>query len=411
MNAVAITGMAVSSPFGKDFGALWIGVCEGPTPLSLWSAPGLDGSQVQAALLPETLKSSRSLPERMFDGTEDLIDRALSNAGLKTLAPSTGLALGSVFGETDYLTVPRSPRPASLLPRLARRFGLFGPVVNTATGCAAGNQAMAFARDQILSGRANTMLAGGFDLLGPAAALAFSELGAFTESLPRPFAQDRDGFLYGEGGAVFVLESMEHARARGARLWGVLGAAACTHDAAHPTRPVPAGDGTARAIVQALREADLKPADIGYVNAHSPGTRPNDPAEAKALERVFGARAIPVSSTKGALGHAQGGANALEAALCLLALERQVLPPTLNTRQVDPALSLDVVLEARPHRFSWALSNAAGMGGANGVVLLGRDTNRTSTSLRYAQSERIPGSPQSAPVQGEPVEPPSRPPA
>jgi 3-oxoacyl-[acyl-carrier-protein] synthase II len=187
-----------------------------------------------------------------------------------------------------------------------------------------------------------------------------------TSSLPRPFSPARDGFLLGEGGALFVLEPPGR-RARAALL-GV----GSSHDAAHPTRPRDDGGGLIRALRAALAEAGLAPEQIDYVNAHSPGTFANDRGEAAAYRAVFGAGAVPVSSTKAALGHAQGGANALEAAACLLALERQAIPPTLHVDAPDPAFALDLVVGGpRPARLAHVLSTAESMGGANAVVILG----------------------------------------
>lgn len=172
---------------------------------------------------------------------------------------------------------------------------------------------------------------------------------------------------------MFVLESWESARARGARVLGEICGAAAGHDAAHPTRPASDGRGLKRALTQALSEAGRTAGDIGYVNAHSPGTEANDTGEAAAYRAVFGPRGVPVSSTKAALGHAQGGANALEAVVCLLALQHQLLPPTFNVAAPDPQFEIDLVVgKPRPAHLEYAVSAASGMGGASAVLVLGR---------------------------------------
>jgi 3-oxoacyl-[acyl-carrier-protein] synthase II len=245
--------------------------------------------------------------------------------------------------------------------------------VNTPVACAASNTALAWAIDRIEAGQASCMLAGGFDVVGPTAVGGYQLFDNLTHSLPRPFDLERDGFLLGEGGAIFFLEPEESARAAGRRIVAIVRGAGCAHDAAHPTRPSPDGRGLRRALQKALREAGLSPAEIGYVNAHSPGTLANDAAEAAAYREVFGPRGVPVSSTKAALGHAQGGANSLEMVACIFALERQELPPTLNLASPDPELQLDLIAGGpRPTRIAHAVNSACSLGGASAVVVVSR---------------------------------------
>ncbi|MBL8953971.1 MAG: hypothetical protein JNK82_24555, partial [Myxococcaceae bacterium] len=222
----------------------------------------------------------------------------------------------------------------------------------------------------VRSGDVPFAVAGGFDLIGAGAAASFDMLGNLSEHAARPFDVARDGIVLGEGGAMLVLEPLEAAHARGARVWCELAGAACAHDAEHQIRPALDGHGLAAALTRALREAAVEARDVGYVNAHAPGTAVNDPCEAAAYRTVFGARAVPVGSTKAALGHAQGGANGLEAAACVLALQHQVLPPTLGVTNVEPALELDVVTAGRRGPLDVVVSSASAMGGANAVVVL-----------------------------------------
>jgi 3-oxoacyl-[acyl-carrier-protein] synthase II len=285
--------------------------------------------------------------------------------------PDVGLALGSYFTDTDYFQpLPEGP---TALDELGRALGLGGPLVNTPAGCTAGNLSLAWAYDQVASGALECVIAGGMDVLSATAAGPFFLFGNLTDTLPRPFSADRDGFLISEGGAFLVLEPLDAARRRGARVRGEVVGAGVAHDAAHPTRPAEDARGLKRAIVLALQSAALSPTDIGYLNAHAPGTLASDPIEARAFREVFGPRGVPVSSTKGALGHAQGGANGLEAVACLLALEHQALPPTLNVEAPDPSFEVDLVVHGpRPVPHTYNLSVALAIGGTNSAVVFGR---------------------------------------
>lgn len=373
MSEVAITGYALASPFGRDPEVFWQGICGGPTPARPWSAPGFDELTWDAVRLPVGQQPEpRPGQHPVTELALDLVRRALAAAGLDAAPAGAGLSLGSHFAETDYLTRPPTPWPAPMLQTVAREGGFTGPTANTPIGCAAGNLALSWATDRVAAGDAEVMVAGGVDLFGACSMGTFQLFDNLSEGSPRPFDADRDGFLFGEGGALLVLEQAAHARARGAAALAHILGTGNGHDAAHPTRPSQDGRGLRRSMETALREAGLEPCRVDYVNAHSPGTLANDPAEAAAYGAVFGPRGVPVSSTKGALGHAMGGANGLEAAACLLALEHQIMPPTLNTAAPDPAFQLDLVLGApRPARLDVVLSAACGMGGANSAVLFG----------------------------------------
>jgi 3-oxoacyl-[acyl-carrier-protein] synthase II len=374
MTRIAITGYAFVSPYGDDEAAFWQGICHGPVPLSTWSAtPAFPDVSCQAALLPPDLApASGPLSERIVALTEDLCLRTLSQAGFTAAPPGLGLALGTLWGEHDGIGLDHPPAP--LLGRLATTLGLEGPMLTISVACAAGNAAMAWACDRLRLGEATMMLAGGVDLVGPLAVDAYSYLGTLTSSLPRPFAADRDGFLLGEGGAIFLLEPWEQAMAAGRPILAEICGVGGGHDADHPTRPAADGRGAVGSMQRAIADAGLTAAQIGYVNAHGPGTVANDIGETAAIATVFGPEGVPVSSTKAALGHAQGGANALEAIACLLALRQQTRPPTLHISGLDPALSpIDCIVGApRPGHFSHVLSLAASMGGATWTLIFAR---------------------------------------
>ncbi len=373
MTGVAITGWAFASPFGSAEDAFWHGICSGPTPITPWrSDTGFPGIECLAAQVPGV---GGATAHRVFEMAYDLARRALAHAGFAAAPPGLGLGLGSYWGETDYLALPRRRPPPSLVPELVRELHLGGPTANLPVACAAGNYALAWAAGRIRRQDAPFMLAGGLDVIGTAAVGSYLFLDNLADALPRPFAADRDGFLLGEGGALFLLEPSAQAERAGRPVLAHLRGVGNAHDASHPTRPDPAGGGLVRAIRQALGEARLSPGDIGYVNAHAPGTIQNDPGESAALREVFGPKGVPVSSTKAALGHAQGGANALEALACILALRHGLAPPTLNLARPDPALELDAIVVApRPFEARYALSLASSLGGATSAIVLERGT-------------------------------------
>lgn len=373
--AIAIVGYALASPFGSDPVAFWDGLNEGPVPITTWrSAGGFPDLECLAALLPEG--SIPEMPEISWHPTVtlsiDLGRRALAMAGLLEAPAGVGMALGSLWGESDYLQLPRRSPAPPLLPSLTRGLGLTGPVVNTPVACAAGNTAIAWAVERLRRGEAPMMIAGGLDVVGPAAVGTYRHLDNLTDTTARPFSADRDGFLLGEGGAMFVLEPLASAREAGRTVYGVILGVGSGHDASHPTRPAEDGRGLARAMSQAIADAGLSPGDIGYVNAHSPGTLQNDTSESAALATVFGPEGVPVSSTKGAIGHAQGGANALEAVACVLALQYGMAPPTLNVTAPDPAFRVDLIVGGpRPLERRVALTVASSMGGATSALVIG----------------------------------------
>jgi 3-oxoacyl-[acyl-carrier-protein] synthase II len=237
--------------------------------------------------------------------------------------------------------------------------------------------------DAIRLGRAEAMLCGGSEAgITPLAMAGFAAMRALSRRnddpahASRPFDADRDGFVMGEGAAVVVLEELEHARSRGATIYAELAGYGTTSDAYHMTEPDPAGAGQARAIQLALADAALNPADVDYINAHASSTGIGDQTETAAIKLALGddaARAIPISSIKGATGHCLGAAGAIEAAVTILALRDQILPPTINYETPDPACDLDCIPNvARRHRVDVALSNSFGFGGHNAVIAFTR---------------------------------------
>ncbi|MHB1450614.1 MAG: beta-ketoacyl-ACP synthase II, partial [Coriobacteriia bacterium] len=257
------------------------------------------------------------------------------------------------------------------------RLGAKGINFSPVSACATGNHSIGEAGEIIARGDADVILAGGFDcgvtplgLAGFSSARSLSTRNDDPQGASRPFDADRDGFVMGEGGGVIVLEELEHARARGARIYGELAGYGASADAYHLTAPDPSGDGARRAMLQALAKARIETSRIGYINAHGTSTGLGDAAETGAIKQVFGADAPPVSSTKSMTGHLLGGAGALEAVICLLAMRDGVLPPTINYTTPDPDCDLDYVPNvAREARISALMSNSFGFGGHNATLL------------------------------------------
>ena len=263
---------------------------------------------------------------------------------------------------------------------IAIDFGVSGPNSTNAMSCASGTIAIGDAFRQIRDGYAEVMIAGGAE--APLATLCF---GAFAliramssrnddpAAASRPFDRDRDGFVMGEGGAVLILEELEHARARGARVYAEVAGFGTTNDAHHMTAPLPGGAQAARCMRQALADAGVQAEDVDYINAHGSSTPLNDPTETAAIRTVFGAHAyrIPVSSTKGYYGHALGASGAFEAAISALALQRGWVPPTLNLEHPDAECDLDYVPgTGREVAMGTVLSNSFGFGGINASLVL-----------------------------------------
>jgi len=262
---------------------------------------------------------------------------------------------------------------------VSMKHGLRGPSYGTVSACAAGSHAIGAALRMVQYGEADAVVCGGSEAaLVELSIASFAALDATsTTGISRPFDALRDGFVMGEGAGILVLERADLAEARGARILGELAGYASTSDAHHITAPHPDGEGAARAIALALRDAGLSPEDVDYVNAHGTSTPLNDKAETMALKRALGEHAgrIPISSTKSAIGHLLGAAGAVEAVATVLALRDRVAPPTLNYLQPDPELDLDYVGEGtRPldvnGRAPVAISDSFGFGGHNAVLVL-----------------------------------------
>jgi 3-oxoacyl-[acyl-carrier-protein] synthase II len=327
---------------------------------------------------------------------------ALDDAGLEyshdkpneRIGVSFGTALGGVCkAEEQYIRFlkkgARGVQPTLALQvfggsahsNIAIDFGLRGVGTTNSNSCASGTVSVGEALRYIRDDFADAIVAGGAE-----APLTTITIGAFDiiktmsrnqdpQTAARPFDKLRDGFVMGEGAASLILEELEHARARGAKIYAEVLGYSLNNDAFHMTTPLPSGDSCIRAMRDALADAQVAPELIDYVNAHASSTQLNDSAETMSIKEVFGARAykIPVSGTKGYHAHPLGATGAIEAALCALALDRQWVPPTINYQNPDPSCDLDVVPNhGRAAELNYVMSNSFGFGGINASIVLGR---------------------------------------
>ena len=259
---------------------------------------------------------------------------------------------------------------------IAMRYDLQGPGWSIASACATGNHAIGEAKRMIERGDADLVVAGGTEAALTSVCLAaFKRMGATSRSgVSRPFDAERDGFVMGEGAGALILESEEHARARGAKVLGRIAGYGASNDAFHITMPHEEGRGAIKAMRLALRDAGAEPGDVGYINAHGTSTPFNDKIETLAIREVFGSdgAAPPVSSTKSSIGHLLGAAGAVEAVASLAAIERGILPPTLNLEHPDPECDLDYVPDGPREApgLQAVVSNSFGFGGQNAALVL-----------------------------------------
>jgi 3-oxoacyl-[acyl-carrier-protein] synthase II len=266
---------------------------------------------------------------------------------------------------------------------VSMELGTKGPLSSQCTACAASNMAIGEGADAIRLGRADVMLCGGTEapitevgIAGFAAMRALSRRNDDPQSASRPFDAGRDGFVMGEAGAILVLEELEHARSRGAKIYAELLGYGVSSDATHVTEPDPSGLNPARAMTMAFRDAGIEAEQIGYINAHGTSTPLGDVSETRVIKLALGeeqARRIPISSTKGATGHCLGAAGAVEGIFTTLAIRDGKLPPTINYHDPDPGCDLDYIPnEARDSDLEVAVSNSFGFGGHNACIVLGK---------------------------------------
>ncbi|MDA3937662.1 MAG: beta-ketoacyl-ACP synthase II [Actinomycetota bacterium] len=407
MRRVAITGLGVVSPVGIGIDAFWDSLTHGRSgvgPIEHFDATEFP-TRVAGYVsdFDPTVSIDKKEARRMSRFQQFAVvaaDEAVADAELvfdEDEADRVGVIVGSGIGglgfmeEQHAILMERGPRRISpfLVPmmitdlaagHISIRHGAKGINYSPVSACATGSHSIGEATEAIARGAADVIIAGGFDsgvtplgVAGFAAARAMTTRNDEPEKASRPFDVDRDGFVIAEGGGVVVLEEWERATARGARIYGEMVGYGASADAYHITSPEPSGDGAARAMRHALQRADMSVSDIGYINAHGTSTPQGDMIETKAVKSVFGADAPPVSSTKSMTGHLLGGAGAIEAVACALALTHGILPPTINLDNPDPECDLDYVPNvARKTSVDAVMSNSFGFGGHNATLIISR---------------------------------------
>ncbi len=315
---------------------------------------------------------------------------ALAYADLKrNLKKETILVLGTTLGGMisgekyyhDWLTKGfKKAKPSYLLDYLAhyqgahivQEFGMDAEVIVISNACASGTNSIGYAFDRIRAGDVELAFAAGYDTMCEFTFAGFNSLLAVTPDLCRPFDSNRNGLVLGEGVGVLVMEEWKHALARNAKIVGEIVGYGESSDAFHITKPNPNGEGAALAMERALEDAEIKPRDIEYINAHGTGTLFNDVAEAKAINKIFGSLAsqIPVSSTKPMIGHLLGGAGSVEAIITLLSMNNGFLPVNLNCDALDPECNINLITCPTQRKIKTAISNSFGFGGANATIVL-----------------------------------------
>jgi 3-oxoacyl-[acyl-carrier-protein] synthase II len=313
------------------------------------------------------------------DGVGVLIGTGVG--GLNTLIENLDVLRTRGPRRVSALLVPMM-MPNAAAGQIAIAHGLRGPALGVVSACASGGNALGEAAEMIRRGQAEVMVAGGTEsIMQPVAMAAFASMGAVSqrndqpERASRPFDAERDGFVLGEGAGVLILESLDHARARGARIYAELSGYGASADAFHITAPDEDGSGAALSMRNALSDAGLRPDEVDYVNAHGTSTPLNDKTETLAIRRVFGAHAdrLAVSATKSMTGHLTGAAGAVEAIACVKTLETGLIHPTINYETPDPDCDLDYVPNvARQTSARTALSNSFGFGGHNASLVFQR---------------------------------------
>jgi 3-oxoacyl-[acyl-carrier-protein] synthase II len=406
---VVITGLGAVTPLGLNVQDFWEGLKAGRSGVGLitrFDTAEFEtkiGAEVKGFNPAEFLdrKEARRM-DRYTQFALSAAKMAFADSGLsrEALNPErSGVYFGSGIGGmetyTEEFSTLHNKGPKRVSPffipmmianmaagTIAIQFNLQGPNMTTVTACSSANNAIGEAFHAIRHGRADMMVTGGSEAaFVPIAVAGFSNMQALSRRndepsrASRPFAQGRDGFVMGEGAGVVILESLEHAQKRGARIYAELVGYGCAADAYHMVQPPENGEGGARAMSRAIEDAGIEPTAIGYINAHGTSTPVGDLAETRAIKKVFGEHAykLAVSSTKSMHGHLLGAAGAVELIASVKALEEGVLPPTINLEVPDPECDLDYVPNrAREAKVEVALSNSFGFGGQNASIIVRR---------------------------------------
>ncbi len=409
MRRVVVTGLGVVSPLGVGVENNWQALTSGKSGIDKISR--FDASELPTQIAAEVKDfNAEDFIEKKEIKKMDLFiqygvaaaEMAYQDSGLQITeenAERVGVAVGSGLGglpaieEYHKVMLDRGYKRVSpffipmviinLVPgQISMRFGAKGPNVSTVTACASGTHSIGDAYHMVARGDADVMFAGGAEsTITPLGIAGFNVMKALStrnddpQASSRPFEKNRDGFIMAEGSGVLILEEYEHAVKRGAKIYCELAGYGLSSDAHHLTQPAPGGEGASRCIKMALKNAAMNPEDVGYINAHGTSTYFNDMYETMAIKTVFGDHAykLMVSSTKSMTGHALGAAGGLEAVFSALAIDRGVIPPTINYEEPDPECDLDYVPNAaREAKVDVVMSNSFGFGGTNASLVFKR---------------------------------------
>lgn len=404
---VVVTGLGMVTSLGADVASTWSHILQGKSGIS--HIDHFDASQYKTrfAGLVRDFKAEEYLPAKELRRYDEFMHygiaagvQAIQDAQL-TVTPENasriGVALGSGIGglttiEANHQQLLQKSKispffvPGSIINMaaglLAIRYGLKGPNLALTTACTTATHCIGLAARLIAYGDADVFVAGGAEkassplgIAGFSSAQALSTRNDNPQAASRPFDKDRDGFVLGDGAGILILEEYQHALKRGAKIYAELVGFGMSDDAFHITAPPETGEGAAAAMTNALKDAQLEPNAVDYINAHGTSTPAGDVAESRAIESVFGEHAttLAVSSTKSMIGHLLGAAGAVEAIFSVLAIRDNIAPPTINLNNPDPACRLDYVPhQARPMKIDVALSNSFGFGGTNGSLIFKR---------------------------------------
>ena len=405
MKKIVITGMGAVTPVGIGVDNYWKNITEGKSGIDTIKTFDASDLAVQVAGEIKNFNPSDYLPKDLIRKTDPFMqyayiaaEEALNQSGLEIEPTRTGIVMGTAMSGIATIAFTQEALSSAAHKKVGPRFipkilgniaaaniaidrNIQGPSFTVSTACSSGGDSINMACMCINSGKADVMLAlGAESVLCPlviyslANAKALSRRNDTPESASRPFDITRDGFVIGEGGGALVLETEEHALARGAKIYGEIKGCGNTCDAHHVTAPHPDGRGATDCMKLAIEEAGIKPSEIGYVNAHGTATNKGDAVETNAIRNVFGSTLPYVSSTKGATGHMMGAGGITEVITCVKAIETGIIPPTINLNEVDPECGeIDFVPNvAKKADIKYAMSNAFGFGGQNSSIIVGK---------------------------------------
>lgn len=405
MKKIVITGMGAVTPLGVGVDTFWKNLTAGKSGIDTIKSFDPSELAVQIAGEVKDFNPSEHMPKDLIRKTDPFMQyaytaakEAINQSGITIEPERTGIVMGTAMSGISTIAFTQDALSGASHKKVGPRFvpkilgniaaaniaidyNIQGPQFTVSTACSSGGDAINTAAMCLQAGKADTMLAiGAESVLCPlviyslANAKALSRRNDSPATASRPFDATRDGFVIGEGGGALVLETEEHALARGAKIYGTVMGCGNTGDAHHVTAPHPEGRGAIACIKLALNEAGLRPEDIGYINAHGTATNKGDTVETSAIKKVFSEKLPYVSSTKGATGHMMGAGGITEVISCVKAIETGIIPPTINLNEVDPECAgIDFVANtAKKADISYAMSNAFGFGGQNSSVIVGK---------------------------------------